>query len=62
MGTPVPSMTAYSLSGSGDGGRGTSFRAAISPARSRTAAATASPLHDVSGNYSTLSSAPFSRR
>ena len=44
MGTPVPSMTAYSLSGSGDGGSGTSFRAAIRAARPRAAAATAPPL------------------
>jgi len=33
MGTPVPSMAAYSLSGSGEGGSGTSFLAAISTAR-----------------------------
>ena len=44
MGTPVPSMTAYSLSGSGDGGIGTSLRAAMSAARSRAAAAPAVPL------------------
>jgi hypothetical protein len=44
MGTPVPSMTAYSLSGSGAGGSGTSFRAVISADRSRTAAACAAPL------------------
>ena len=44
MGTPVPSMTAYSLSGTGDGGSGTTFRAVISPERSRTAAACAAPL------------------
>ena len=43
-GTPVPSIAAYSLSGSGDGGSGTSFRAVISAARSRTAAAAAVPL------------------
>jgi hypothetical protein len=44
MGTPVPSMTAYSLSGAGEGGSGTSFRAAMSRARSRPAAARAAPL------------------
>jgi len=32
MGTPVPSMAAYSLSGSGEGGSGTSLRAAMSAA------------------------------
>ena len=32
MGTPVPSMAAQSLSGSGDGGRGTTFREAMSRA------------------------------
>jgi hypothetical protein len=37
-------MAAYSLSGSGDGGSGTSLRAVISAARSRTAAALAVPL------------------
>jgi hypothetical protein len=42
-GTPVPSMTAYSLPGSGTGGSGTSLRAAMSRARSRTAAACAAP-------------------
>jgi hypothetical protein len=30
MGTPVPSIAAQSLSGSGDGGSGTSSRAVIS--------------------------------
>jgi hypothetical protein len=44
MGTPVPSMTAYSLPGSGDGGSGTSLRPAMSAARSRVAAACAVPL------------------
>ena len=44
MGTPVPSMAAYSLSGSGDGGSGTSLRAVMSAARSRPAAALAAPL------------------
>jgi hypothetical protein len=44
MGTPVPSMTAYSLSGSGPGGSGTSFRLVMSAARSRAAAACAAPL------------------
>ena len=44
MSTPVPSMTAYSLSGTGDGGSGTTFREVISPERSRTAAACAAPL------------------
>jgi hypothetical protein len=44
MGTPVPSMAAYSLSGTGDGGSGTTFREVISPERSRTAAACAAPL------------------
>jgi hypothetical protein len=44
MGTPVPSITAYSLSGSGDGGSGTSFLAVMCAARSRTAAACAAPL------------------
>ena len=43
-GTPVPSMAAYSLSGSGDGGSGTSLRAVISAARSRSAAALTVPL------------------
>jgi hypothetical protein len=37
-------MQAYSLSGSGDGGSGTSFLAVMSDARSRTAAAAAAPL------------------
>ena len=36
-GTPVPSIAAYSLSGSGDGGSGTSLRAVIMAALSRTA-------------------------
>jgi hypothetical protein len=40
----VPSIAAYSLSGSGDGGSGTSLRAVISAALSRTAAACAAPL------------------
>ena len=31
MGTPVPSIDGYSLSGTGDGGSGTTFREAISP-------------------------------
>jgi hypothetical protein len=44
IGTPVPSMTAYSLSGSGAWGGGTSVRPAISAARSRRAAAVAAPL------------------
>ena len=44
MGTPVPSMAAQSLPGSGDGGRGTTFREAMSRARSRPAAASAVPL------------------
>ena len=43
-GTPVPSIAAYSLSGSGDGGSGTSLRAVIAAARLRTAAAFAAPL------------------
>ena len=43
-GTPVPSIAAYSLSGSGDGGLGTSLRAVIMAARPRTAAAAAVPL------------------
>jgi hypothetical protein len=41
--TPVPSMQAYSLSG-GDGSSGTSLRAVISAARSRSAEALAAPL------------------
>jgi hypothetical protein len=41
---PVPSMQAYSLSGSAKGGTGTIFRPLISPARSRTAPAAAAPL------------------
>jgi hypothetical protein len=44
MGTPVPSIAAYSLSGSGEGGSGTSFLAAIREARSRPEAASAVPL------------------
>ncbi len=43
-GTPVPSIAAYSLSGSGDGGSGTSLRAVIALARLRSAAAFAAPL------------------
>jgi hypothetical protein len=43
-GTPVPPIAAYSLPGSGDGGNGTSVRAVIMAARSRTAAAAAVPL------------------
>jgi len=43
-GTPVPSIAAYSLSGSGDGGSGTSLRAVIALARPRSAAALAVPL------------------
>ena len=43
-GTPVPSIAAYSLSGSGDGGSGMSWRAVIALARSRTAAAAVVPL------------------
>jgi hypothetical protein len=43
-GTPVPSIAAYSLSGTGDGGSGISFRPVISPARARTASAAAVPL------------------
>ncbi|HUZ22870.1 MAG TPA: hypothetical protein VMV07_03800 [Streptosporangiaceae bacterium] len=35
MGTPVPSITAQSLPGSGEGGSGTSFLAAMSRARSQ---------------------------
>jgi hypothetical protein len=42
--TPVPSIAAYSLSGSGNGGSGTSFLAVTSDARSRTVAAAAAPL------------------
>ncbi|HEY6314824.1 MAG TPA: hypothetical protein VIY52_29035 [Streptosporangiaceae bacterium] len=41
---PVPSIMAYSLSGTGDGGSDTSFRAVMSAARSRTAAACVAPL------------------
>ena len=44
MGTPVPSMTAYSLSGSGDGGSGTSLRAAIERGAVAAGGATAAPL------------------
>ena len=44
MGTPVPSITAYSLSGSGPGGSGTSLRAVIKAARWRAAAPCAAPL------------------
>jgi hypothetical protein len=39
MGTPVPSVTAYSLSGSGEGGSRTIFLVVIRRARSRTARA-----------------------
>ena len=43
-GTPVPSIAAYSLPGSGDGGSGTSLRVVIALARLRSAAAFAAPL------------------
>ena len=44
MGTPVPSMTAYSLSGRGAGGSGISLQEVIKAARSRAAAPCAAPL------------------
>jgi hypothetical protein len=43
-GTPVPSMTAYSLSGAGSGGSGMTLRRAIRRAWPREAAARAAPL------------------
>jgi hypothetical protein len=58
MGTPVPSMAAQSLSGSGDGGRGTTFREAMSRARSRPAAASAVPLASFSGSRAAPANGP----
>ena len=45
MGTPVPSMAAQSLSGSGDGGRGTTFREAMSRAPASFSGSRAAPAN-----------------